>query len=137
MSSYQCKGITKAGLICSQRYSSNGFCSMQGQIRKTSTIINSAKDPTFLNSPSAPAVLATSEFLANPSTGFPPHHPSTKVGADLDLGSHINTAGLTSALRKELADVSRTLTLFPKQMNTCLLCIVVRRREGAGSDSQG
>lgn len=63
-----------------------------------------------------------SEFLAtNPSEdrGFPLHHPS--VGADVDSGFNVSTAGLTSTLHKELVRVSLTLDPFPTQINICLL----------------
>ena len=91
------------------RYSSNGSHSMQRQIRKNSTIIDLDLDEST-------------------DQGFPPHYPSI---------NDIDTTGLTPALRKELSDVSRTLTPFPKQMNTCSLYTVVLKRKGTGSDFQG
>ena len=54
-----------------------------------------------------------SEFLATNASadrGFPLYHPS--VGADVDSGFDINTAGLTSTIQKELACVSLTLAPF-------------------------
>lgn len=63
-----------------------------------------------------------SDFLSsNPSEDrdFPLHHPS--VGADVDSGFDINTAGLTLTLHKELVRVSLILVPFPTQINTCLL----------------
>lgn len=47
--------------------------------------------------------------------GCPLHRPSSYIRADLDSGFHIDTAGLTSTLHKQLADVGRTLS-FPKQI---------------------
>lgn len=85
--------------------------------------MNLSEHSAFLNSRSLQAVIAMSEYLdANPSTdqGFPLHHPSNDVGADLGSGFDLDT-GLTSTLHTELARVNRTLTPFPKQINTCLL----------------
>lgn len=86
--------------------------------------MSSSNDPAFLNSRSAHAVLPMPKFLAaNPSIdqGPPLHHTFSNVGADLGVGFDINTAGLTLSLHKELADVSRTSTPFPKGMNLRLL----------------
>ena len=113
--------------MCARRPAANGFYSQhQRQINKTSETIDSSKDPVILNSQSRQAAIAMSEFLAaTPATnqGFRLLRLSNDFGADLDWGFDIDTAGLTSTLQKELADVSKTLTLSTTQINTCLLRI--------------
>lgn len=69
--------------------------------------------------------------------GFPPHRPPSYAGPDLDLEFDITSAGLTSTIHKEPAEVSRTLTTLPKlQIDTFLLLTVVREREEKDSNLQ-